>query len=48
MRSGIVLLAARWAGVVAQATVLGLLLALAVVALSSWAGGLRAFRYEAF
>lgn len=35
-------------GMVAQGIILGLLLALAFVTLSSWSGGLTAFRYEAF
>lgn len=35
-------------GVAFQAAALGALLALALILLSSWTGGVRVFRYEAF
>lgn len=39
---------AWWAGIVVQSLLLGTLLALAVVTLSSWTGGIHVFRYEGF
>lgn len=39
---------AFYAGALAQAIVLGTLLALALLTISAWSGGVRSFRYEAF
>lgn len=39
---------AWWMGVLLQGLLLGVLLALAVVTLSAWTGGIQVFRYEAF